>query len=249
MRGIQDYGRVNVLVDGARQNFQREGHSAKGTFYFDPEMMKSVDVTRGPVSSVYGSGAIGGVVSFTTIDAGDILQNGQAFGGRLKGRFRDERPTPLLHGEVGGRPCETPSISSAPPPGAERVTIGRETGRMIDHTAQDLRLRPVQDADPAGFRPGGDAFRPADRERLRQRPDDDLPDQAIADTFTAGYRWTPDSPAWDLSAKTYYSRHERQADDLTGYRHRRPRRPSTSARSASISSTPRGSRRVPSGTN
>ncbi|MET0743206.1 MAG: TonB-dependent receptor plug domain-containing protein, partial [Microvirga sp.] len=52
VRGLQDYGRVNVLVDGARQNFQREGHGANGTFYFDPEMMKSVDVTRGPVSTV-----------------------------------------------------------------------------------------------------------------------------------------------------------------------------------------------------
>ena len=52
VRGLQDFGRVNVLVDGARQNFQREGHSAKGTFYFDPEMMKSVDVTRGPASSI-----------------------------------------------------------------------------------------------------------------------------------------------------------------------------------------------------
>ena len=29
VRGLQDFGRVNVLVDGARQNFQREGHSAK----------------------------------------------------------------------------------------------------------------------------------------------------------------------------------------------------------------------------
>jgi hemoglobin/transferrin/lactoferrin receptor protein len=29
--------------------------------------------------------------------------------------------------------------------------------------------------------------------------------EAVADTFTAGYRWTPDAPFWDLSAKVYYS--------------------------------------------
>jgi hemoglobin/transferrin/lactoferrin receptor protein len=36
IRGLQDFGRVNVLVDGARQNFAREGHRARGQFYFDP---------------------------------------------------------------------------------------------------------------------------------------------------------------------------------------------------------------------
>jgi hemoglobin/transferrin/lactoferrin receptor protein len=39
IRGLQDFGRVNVLVEGARQNFQRSGHNANGVFYLDPEMI------------------------------------------------------------------------------------------------------------------------------------------------------------------------------------------------------------------
>src|SRR5262245_17040670 len=35
IRGLQDFGRVNVMIDGARQNFQKNGHEANGTFYFD----------------------------------------------------------------------------------------------------------------------------------------------------------------------------------------------------------------------
>ena len=62
IRGLQDFGRVNVLVDGARQDYQVSGHGANGTFYLDPELIGQVDITRGPVSTVYGSGAIGGVV-------------------------------------------------------------------------------------------------------------------------------------------------------------------------------------------
>src|SRR5690606_40939425 len=66
-----------VLVEGARQNFQRSGHGANGAFYLEPEMLKSVDVTRGPTSTIYGSGAIGGVVAFELLDADDILMPGE----------------------------------------------------------------------------------------------------------------------------------------------------------------------------
>ncbi|MGE3150039.1 MAG: TonB-dependent receptor plug domain-containing protein, partial [Pseudorhodoplanes sp.] len=66
IRGLQDFGRVAVVVDGARQNFQRTGHFANGQFYLDPEMLAGVDIVRGPVANIYGSGAIGGVASFRT---------------------------------------------------------------------------------------------------------------------------------------------------------------------------------------
>jgi hemoglobin/transferrin/lactoferrin receptor protein len=77
IRGLQDFGRVNVLIDGARQNFQRSGHSANGAFYIEPEMVKRVDITRGPTATIYGSGAVGGVAAFETLDADDILREGE----------------------------------------------------------------------------------------------------------------------------------------------------------------------------
>ena len=87
VRGLQDFGRVAVIIDGARQNFQRSGHNANGMFYFEPEMMKQVTVTRGPVANVYGSGAIGGVVSFETIDALSFLKEGENIAGSEKLRY------------------------------------------------------------------------------------------------------------------------------------------------------------------
>ena len=80
IRGLQDFGRIAVLIDGARQNFQRTGHNADGLFYFEPELLAAADVVRGPVSNIYGSGAIGGVVSMRTKDVDDILAPGQNFG-------------------------------------------------------------------------------------------------------------------------------------------------------------------------
>lgn len=79
IRGLQDFGRVAVLIDGARQNFQRSGHNASGTFFLEPELLAGLDIVRGPVANIYGSGAIGGVASFRTKDADDILKPGQTW--------------------------------------------------------------------------------------------------------------------------------------------------------------------------
>ncbi len=80
IRGLQDFGRVAVVIDGARQNFQRTGHNANGYFYLDPSMIAEADIVRGPVANIYGSGAIGGVVSFRTKDVEDILRAGERWG-------------------------------------------------------------------------------------------------------------------------------------------------------------------------
>lgn len=87
IRGLQDFGRVAVIVDGARQNFQRSDHGTQSTFYVDPELIKSVDVIRGPVANTYGSGAIGGVVFFDTKDAEDFLKPGETWGASVTGRY------------------------------------------------------------------------------------------------------------------------------------------------------------------
>ncbi len=85
IRGLQDFGRVAVVIDGARQNFQRSGHNANGMFYADPELISDADIVRGPVANIYGSGAIGGVASFRTKEAGDILRPGEKWGVQTHG--------------------------------------------------------------------------------------------------------------------------------------------------------------------
>ncbi|TIT70107.1 MAG: TonB-dependent receptor, partial [Mesorhizobium sp.] len=87
IRGLQDFGRVAVIIDGARQDFQRSDHGTQSTFYVDPELIKSVDVIRGPVANTYGSGAIGGVVFFDTKDAEDFLKPEESWASALTGRY------------------------------------------------------------------------------------------------------------------------------------------------------------------
>jgi hemoglobin/transferrin/lactoferrin receptor protein len=80
IRGLQDFGRVAVIIEGARQNFQKSGHNANGAFYLEPEVLSGVDVVRGPVANIYGSGAIGGVASFQLKDVDDVLKPGERWG-------------------------------------------------------------------------------------------------------------------------------------------------------------------------
>lgn len=79
IRGLQQYGRVVVTLDGARQDYWRVGHGS-GSFYIEPDLLKAVTVIRGPVSNAYGSGGIGGLVAFETKDAGDFLNPDEQWG-------------------------------------------------------------------------------------------------------------------------------------------------------------------------
>lgn len=80
IRGLQDFGRVAVTVDGARQNYQRTGHFANGSFFLNPELVSGIDIVRGPTANIYGSGAIGGVASFRTKDVNDVVRPGESWG-------------------------------------------------------------------------------------------------------------------------------------------------------------------------
>lgn len=84
VRGLSGAG-VQVFFDGARQSFL-SGHD--GRFFIDPELLKSVEVVRGPTSALYGSGALGGVIAFRTITAGDLLDEGEQTAIRLGGGYQ-----------------------------------------------------------------------------------------------------------------------------------------------------------------
>lgn len=79
VRGLSGDG-VLIFIDGARQSFV-SGHD--GRVFLDPELLQAVEVVRGPTSALYGSGALGGVISLRTITAQDYLEPGQQVGGRI----------------------------------------------------------------------------------------------------------------------------------------------------------------------
>ncbi len=91
--------RVLQTIDGARQN-TNSGH--RGTYFIDPELLSSVEVVRGPASSLWGSGAIGGVVAQNTKSASDFLEDEDTFGGYLKQGFESNGDRAKTSGAIYG---------------------------------------------------------------------------------------------------------------------------------------------------
>ncbi len=79
MRGYDRRG-VLMLVDGVRQGTDT-GHL--NSTFLDPALIKRIEVVRGPSALLYGSGALGGVISYQTVDAADLLYPGQNSGYRV----------------------------------------------------------------------------------------------------------------------------------------------------------------------
>ena len=206
---------MNVLIDGARQNFQSTGHGANGTFYVDPELIGGVDITRGPVSTIYGSGAIGGVVSFRTRNIDDILKPDERAGVVQR----------LAGGSNGWGFVNSTSVGARLPNNAVNAFgqfVYRNTdpyrdgaGRIIRDTGSELKAGNFKlNINPAighfvtfsglvqryDFTNNGSSNAGA---RFRS----DLDTQ----TYTAGYRFVPpDNPLFDLNLKGYYSKTDDQ---------------------------------------
>ncbi|GAB5458073.1 MAG: TonB-dependent hemoglobin/transferrin/lactoferrin family receptor [Henriciella sp.] len=80
LRGLSGQN-VLILLDGARQSFT-SAHD--GRFFLDPDLIGSAEVVKGPASSLYGSGAVGGVMAFESVDAADLLKEDQSWGVRTR---------------------------------------------------------------------------------------------------------------------------------------------------------------------
>ncbi|WP_082782754.1 TonB-dependent receptor domain-containing protein [Cephaloticoccus capnophilus] len=82
---------ILILIDGMRQNYSG---AHRGRYFIEPDLLKSVEIVRGPNSALYGSGAQGGILSMETKTASDLLLPGQRYGSRLKTGYvsaNDER--------------------------------------------------------------------------------------------------------------------------------------------------------------
>lgn len=77
IRGMSE-NRVKVVQDGVRQNDAYK-NGGVGQTYFDTDMIKQVEVAKGPASAAYGSDALGGVIAITTKDAGDFLKGRDSY--------------------------------------------------------------------------------------------------------------------------------------------------------------------------
>lgn len=78
VNGIEE-SLLSVTIDGARQNKSAFHHT--GNVLLDPALFKSVEVSAGLAPADNGPNALAGSIAYTTKDAGDLLEDGDTFGG------------------------------------------------------------------------------------------------------------------------------------------------------------------------
>lgn len=106
IRGIGG-NRVLVEVDGTPVSdaFSIGSFSNASRDFVDVDMLRQVEIIRGPSSALFGSDAIGGVVSFVTRDPGDfLLEQDRYFG--FKGGYYDVDESWMGGATVAGRAGE-----------------------------------------------------------------------------------------------------------------------------------------------
>ncbi len=109
IRGIgslasSDENRMIVQIDGATKTYEQY---RMGSLFTDPDMYKQIEVLRGPASStLYGSGALAGVINLTTKDASDFLRGDDTFAFREKLEFNSNRGGFLTSSTVASEPVK-----------------------------------------------------------------------------------------------------------------------------------------------
>ena len=86
IRGVQGQGRIPVTIDGTEQAITvwRGYAGANNRNYVDPNIISSVSIEKGPSFSRDMKSGIGGSVALKTIDADDIVPEGQKYGFEVK---------------------------------------------------------------------------------------------------------------------------------------------------------------------
>ncbi|MGL4859501.1 MAG: TonB-dependent receptor plug domain-containing protein, partial [Enterobacteriaceae bacterium] len=104
IRGIGG-NRVLTQVDGvsSAQTFSFGPFMNAQRDYIDLDTVKQVEIIRGPASSLYGSDAIGGAVSFITKEASDYLDEGNDARFRLKTGYDGSNDNWLRSATFAGR--------------------------------------------------------------------------------------------------------------------------------------------------
>lgn len=103
--GIADSdSRILTQIDGVTKFYEQY---RMGALFSEPDMYKRVEVLRGPASStLYGAGALAGVVNFTTKDASDFLTGDDRFAVRLRAGFESNAEGVSGSAIVAGQPAE-----------------------------------------------------------------------------------------------------------------------------------------------
>lgn len=208
VRGLANE-KILQTIDGIRQDFS-SGH--RPSYYLDPELLKQAEVIKGPVSSLWGSGAVGGVVAQSTINASDLLKPDQNLGGFVKSGYNNNNDQSVNSAALAGRTDSLDWLLSGYYRDSNDLEMGnghdlgnsasRDYGllaksewQLNDEQSVNINFRM---AEVNGSVPGNGAAATSDSNFLIDRKQE-------TSTLALGYHLNTDSPLVNTRAKVYWN--------------------------------------------
>lgn len=221
IRGLQDQNRVVTMIDGARQNFQRNGHGTTQRTYVDTAFIREIDVEKSGTASVGGLGALGGSVNFRTLTADDLIQPGRDWGmelnattgtnafhfdGSAVGAVRLSEDFAILggvsHKNIGayeiGKNGDV-ELSDVVNDGGALIFTGQESRNTF--LKAEAGLTDDLDFSLSWLRQDSQSSQGSVADSTTGEDIQDV----VVNTVTANFDWDPDSDLIDLKAKLWYN--------------------------------------------
>lgn len=129
IRGLSD-NRVVQVIDGVRQNFDL---AHRGSYFLPMSLIQEIEVIKGPSSSLWGSGALGGVVAMRTPNALDLLKNNDKFGVKIRQGYQTANNLSEKDASVFAANDKFDVLISAFYNNADNLRIGK--GNKLNNTA------------------------------------------------------------------------------------------------------------------
>ncbi|PHM48085.1 TonB-dependent hemoglobin/transferrin/lactoferrin family receptor [Xenorhabdus miraniensis] len=98
--GMGDVEDVKVTLDDAPKGFEKY---QQGSVFIEPELIKRVEVDKGPHNLLNGNGGFGGSVKLVTKDANDLLRPDEDWGGFIKQSYHTNDRQWINSGSLYGR--------------------------------------------------------------------------------------------------------------------------------------------------
>lgn len=213
---------LTISLDGALQNNRAFHHVSANAF--DPGVLKFVRVDPGVAAADTGPNAVAGAVIMETVDAEDILADGDSFGGNVRLSYGDNGQTFGRSMTLAGRSQGFEILAYVKSATGEDYTDG--SGNVVEGTAADMQstlLKFAYESDQghrvelSGQQITDDALRPYRAnigEIIGGRP---VPKTRVYDTrrksFSLRYENTQGGGMWDPEAVLGYSQSDIRVPD------------------------------------
>lgn len=126
IRGLSG-NRVVQVIDGVRQNFDL---AHRGSYFLPLSFIQDIEVIKGASSTIWGSGALGGVVAIRTPTALDLLRNNDEIGGKIRQGYQSASTLSETEGSVFGATEKLDWIVQTFYNDADNLKIGGNGGKV-----------------------------------------------------------------------------------------------------------------------